>query len=97
MVSNLFFSFFSFYFFLKTVFKKINKPEFLEHVTEVGKYLRKRIEGLKSPLVKDVRGRGLILGVDLDLAKGSLFFSSSCYLLLFIVIYCYFILMLQLE
>jgi len=52
------------------VFAKINKPEFLEHVVKVGNYFRKRLEGLHSPLIREVRGQGLIIGVDIDLEKG---------------------------
>jgi len=52
-----------------TVLGKINKPGFLEHVTSIGDYFRKGIERLGHPLVREVRGRGLILGVDIDLAK----------------------------
>jgi len=57
------------------VFAKINKPEFLEHVVKVGNYFRKRLEGLQSPLIREVRGQGLIIGVDIDLEKGLASFS----------------------
>lgn len=48
------------------VFDRVSAPEFLEHVNEVGVYLRERLEEINSPHVKEVRGRGLMLGVQLD-------------------------------
>ncbi|KAK9767676.1 acetylornithine aminotransferase [Basidiobolus ranarum] len=49
-----------------SVFNRIRRPEFLAHVNEIGGHLK---QGLKvitegNPLVKDVRGLGLILGVE---------------------------------
>lgn len=50
------------------VLETIANPEFLEHVRSVGGYLAGRLEELKARhgIVREVRGRGLILGLDLD-------------------------------
>lgn len=50
------------------VLNEMTKPEFLKHVNEVGGYFKGRLEKLaeKYPaLVKEVRGKGLILGIEL--------------------------------
>lgn len=52
------------------VFDRINSPEFLAHVRETGDYLRERLEELNSPHIKEVRGRGLMLGVEFDIEAG---------------------------
>lgn len=49
------------------VFDRIARPEFLSAVAENGLYLRERLEELNSPHVREVRGAGLLVGVDLDL------------------------------
>jgi acetylornithine/N-succinyldiaminopimelate aminotransferase len=49
------------------VFDRIKEPAFLQHVQETGQYLRERLEEVNSPHVKEVRGRGLMLGVELDI------------------------------
>ncbi len=46
------------------VFERIRQPAFLAHVNEVGDYLRERLSELNSPLIKEVRGRGLMVGVE---------------------------------
>ncbi|MFN8421695.1 MAG: aspartate aminotransferase family protein [Anaerolineae bacterium] len=48
------------------VFDRINDPKFLSNVTEVGGYLTEQLEELNSPHIKEVRGRGLMIGVELD-------------------------------
>ncbi|MCU0572079.1 MAG: aspartate aminotransferase family protein [Syntrophobacteraceae bacterium] len=50
------------------VLETISNPDFLDHVRSVGGYLAGRLEELRSRhgLVREVRGRGLILGLDLD-------------------------------
>jgi acetylornithine/succinyldiaminopimelate/putrescine aminotransferase len=48
------------------VFDRVSAPEFLAHVNEIGAYLHERLEEINSPHVKEVRGRGLMLGVQLD-------------------------------
>lgn len=49
----------------KYVFDRINQPQFLEHVSEVGTYLKERLSEINSPLIKDVRGEGLMVGLEL--------------------------------
>jgi predicted acetylornithine/succinylornithine family transaminase len=46
------------------VFDRISAPHFLAHVKEVGGYLKERLEEINSPKIKEVRGRGLMLGVE---------------------------------
>jgi predicted acetylornithine/succinylornithine family transaminase len=48
------------------VFDRISEPAFLQHVSEVGGYLKERLEEINSPHIKDVRGRGLMVGVEMD-------------------------------
>ncbi len=47
------------------VVERISQPEFLAHVAEVGGYLKERLEEINSPLIKEVRGRGLMVGLEL--------------------------------
>lgn len=49
------------------VFDRIARPEFLAAVAENGRYLRERLEELNSPHILEVRGAGLLVGVDLDI------------------------------
>lgn len=49
------------------VLDKISDPSFLEHVTETGDYLKERLTELNSPLIKEVRGRGLMIGVEMTI------------------------------
>ncbi len=46
------------------VFDRISAPHFLAHVKAVGSYLKERLEEINSPKIKEVRGRGLMLGVE---------------------------------
>lgn len=46
------------------VFNRIRQTEFLAHVNDVGAYLQERLSELNSPLIKEVRGRGLMVGVE---------------------------------
>lgn len=49
----------------KYVVERISQPEFLAQVAEVGEYLKERLEEINSPLIKEVRGRGLMVGLEL--------------------------------
>lgn len=49
----------------KVVLQRVSQPAFLAHVNEVGAYLRERLEEINSPLVKAVRGKGLMVGLEL--------------------------------
>ncbi|QIV95427.1 diaminobutyrate aminotransferase [Allofrancisella inopinata] len=48
------------------VLKRVNKPEFLEHVRVAGKYLLDKLNELKNKynIIGDVRGSGLMIGVE---------------------------------
>ena len=39
----------------------------MDHVKEVGDYLLERLSEINSPHITDVRGRGLIAGIELDI------------------------------
>lgn len=56
----------------KVVLEKISQPEFLAHINEVGGYLMERVSEINSPLIKEVRGRGLMVGVEFTVDVGSL-------------------------
>jgi predicted acetylornithine/succinylornithine family transaminase len=49
----------------KVVLNRISQPEFLTNVRETGDYLLERLSEINSPLIKEVRGRGLMVGVEL--------------------------------
>ena len=52
------------------VVNRISDPAFLAHVQEVGAYFKERLEALDNPHIVEVRGRGLMLGVQLDMPAG---------------------------
>jgi acetylornithine/N-succinyldiaminopimelate aminotransferase len=47
------------------VFDRISDVDFLAHVRDVGGYLKERLQEINSPLIKEVRGRGLMVGVEM--------------------------------
>ena len=49
------------------VLDRIADSAFLEHVSAMGDYLRERLSEINSPHIKQVRGRGLMVGVELDI------------------------------
>lgn len=48
------------------VFNRISDPSFLRHVNETGSYLMERLSEINSPHIKEIRGRGLMIGMELD-------------------------------
>lgn len=48
----------------RVVLKTLTAPDFLARVTEKGEYLRGQIKSWNLPCVKDVRGLGLMTGID---------------------------------
>src|SRR5574344_1016418 len=48
----------------RVVLKTLTAPDFLAKVTEKGEYLRGQIKSWNLPCVKDVRGLGLMTGID---------------------------------
>ncbi len=51
----------------QVVLNRVSQPEFLAHVREVGTYLLERLSEINSPLIKEVRGRGLMVGLELTI------------------------------
>lgn len=51
----------------KHVVQRISEPEFLAHVSEVGDYLVERLSEINSPIIKEVRGKGLMVALELTL------------------------------
>jgi len=49
----------------KRALEVIEEENFVENSREMGRYLRKKLKKIDSPLIKDVRGRGLFVGVEL--------------------------------
>ncbi|MCY4525186.1 MAG: aminotransferase class III-fold pyridoxal phosphate-dependent enzyme [Anaerolineaceae bacterium] len=54
------------------VLRRISQPAFLAQVRDVGEYLVERLEEINSPLIRDVRGRGLIVGIELECPSAAL-------------------------
>ena len=51
----------------QVVLNRINTPAMLGHVERVGQYLMDGLRALGTPHIKAVRGKGLIVGVELDI------------------------------
>lgn len=49
------------------VLDKVSQPEFLAQVAEVGDYLQERLSEINSPLLAEVRGRGLIVALEMTI------------------------------
>ncbi len=47
--------------------RRVSAPEMLAHVRAMGELLREKLRALGSPRVQEVRGRGLMIGVQLDI------------------------------
>jgi acetylornithine/N-succinyldiaminopimelate aminotransferase len=60
------------------VFRQISSASFLEEVQKVGEYFQQRLMALmeKYAFIREVRGRGLILGIELDFPGGE--FVAQC-------------------
>ncbi len=48
------------------VFQRLCDPAFLAHVREAGAYLMDRLRAAELPGVKEIRGRGLLIGVEIE-------------------------------
>jgi acetylornithine aminotransferase len=44
----------------------MEQEHLVENAHEVGEYLMERVKEIKSGIIKDVRGRGLMIGIELD-------------------------------
>lgn len=42
-----------------------------EEAAELGEYLRESLRAIRSPIIKEVRGRGLLIGIDVDPSAGT--------------------------
>lgn len=49
------------------VLHRVSQPDFLVHVRETGDYLQERLSEINSPLIVDVRGRGLMVALELSI------------------------------
>ncbi len=54
------------------VLKRVLSPGFLERVREVGDYLLERLAEINSPHIIDVRGRGLMAAIELDISPADI-------------------------
>lgn len=52
------------------VVNRIGNPEFLAQVREKGQYLKELLEELNSPHIQEIRGSGLLVGVQMDIETG---------------------------
>jgi predicted acetylornithine/succinylornithine family transaminase len=48
------------------VLQTINTPAILGHVAEMGVYVQERLAEINSPHILEIRGRGLMVGIELD-------------------------------
>lgn len=55
---------------------KVSHEQFLRDVAEKGAYLRERLEEINTPHIQEIRGRGLMLGVDVDLPAADVIASG---------------------
>ena len=63
----------------RVVLKTIRSPDFMAKVTKKGDTIRNTIQSWNLPCVKDVRGLGLMIGIQLDLsAKNPLEVEKKC-------------------
>ena len=56
----------------EVVVNRVLSPGFMEQVKEVGDYLLERLAEINSPHITDVRGRGLMAGIELDVPPGDI-------------------------
>lgn len=47
-----------------SVLRRINNPEFLDNVNQTGEHFKQQLESIKSSLIKEVRSKGMILGME---------------------------------
>ena len=47
---------------------KVSQPDFLERVQDKGVYLQEKLAEINSPHIAEIRGQGLLLGIELDIA-----------------------------
>lgn len=52
------------------VVSRVAQRDFLDEVTAKGEYLKELLEELNSPHIKEIRGAGLLVGVEMDIETG---------------------------
>lgn len=63
----------------RVVLKTIRSPDFMAKVTGKGELIRETVKGWKLPCVKEVRGLGLLIGIQVDLSsKNPLEVEKKC-------------------
>ncbi len=55
---------------------KVSQPAFLERVQDKGVYLQEKLAEINSPHIVDVRGQGLLLGIELDIPAADVVASA---------------------
>lgn len=60
----------------KYVLSRVSEPAFLAQVAETGDYLKERLQEINSPLIVDVRGQGLMVGLELSIDVNNLIHSG---------------------
>jgi acetylornithine/succinyldiaminopimelate/putrescine aminotransferase len=48
------------------VLDRVSDPAMLAHITAMGELLVERLKGIDSPHIKEVRGFGLMIGIEMD-------------------------------
>lgn len=56
----------------KAVLRRVSDPAMLQHVTAMGALLVEKLAELNSPHIVEIRGRGLMVGVELDIEAAPL-------------------------
>lgn len=56
----------------EVVLKRVNDPAMLAHVNAMGALIKERLIGLESPHILEVRGKGLMIGIQLDIPAAPL-------------------------
>ena len=46
--------------------KQIEEERFAERSAELGDYLKNKLSAIQSPLISDVRGKGLLIGLEIN-------------------------------
>ncbi len=53
-----------------TILEEVNKTDFLQNVTNMGEYIRQEITSWNLSCVKNIRGKGLMIGLDIEQSAG---------------------------
>jgi acetylornithine/N-succinyldiaminopimelate aminotransferase len=68
----------------EAVLARVSEPGFLADVAAKGAYLKERLQEINSPHILEVRGRGLLIGADLDVPAADVVNAGYCHGLLLI-------------